>query len=130
MQIFLTLFLCLYEAQREKHTLLRKAAKRNAVMGISPPAGGDQRSTALNPCRLLEKTGENFNPNSLILRSLSDPFAERGIIGEEHHADGFFSCGKHHAVGLHAAQGCGLEVCNHNQLPSDQILGLIPLCDA
>ena len=35
-------------------------AKRNAVGEISPPAGGDQRSTALDSCRLLKKAGENF----------------------------------------------------------------------
>ena len=41
-QILFTPFLCGKEAQREKHTLLRKAEKRNSVIGISPPAGGDK----------------------------------------------------------------------------------------
>ena len=35
-------------------------AKRNAGGEISPPAGGDQRSTPLDPFRLLKKAGENF----------------------------------------------------------------------
>ena len=38
-----------------------KLQKESAVWGISPPAGGDQRSTALDSCRLLEKAGENFH---------------------------------------------------------------------
>ncbi len=33
---------------------------RNAEWGISPVATGDQRPTALDPCRLLKKSGENF----------------------------------------------------------------------
>ncbi len=38
----------------------RKFPKRNAKRGISPVATGDQRPTALDPCRLLKKSGENF----------------------------------------------------------------------
>ncbi len=34
--------------------------KRNAERGISPVATGDQRPTALDPCRLLKKSGENL----------------------------------------------------------------------
>jgi len=30
------------------------------ALGISPVATGDQRPTALDPCRLLKKAGENF----------------------------------------------------------------------
>jgi len=37
-----------------------KLTKENAGI-ISPPAGGDQRPTALDPCRLLKKAGENFH---------------------------------------------------------------------
>ena len=40
--------------------------------GISPPAGGDQRPTALDPCRLLKKAGENF-----IIDLVSDIDTER-----------------------------------------------------
>ncbi len=38
----------------------KKFPKRNAEWGISPVATGDQRPTALDPCRLLKKAGENF----------------------------------------------------------------------
>ena len=47
---------------KKKSTLcFAKLQKESAVWGISPPAGGDQRSTALDSCRLLEKAGENFH---------------------------------------------------------------------
>ncbi len=48
---------------KQIRNLLRKIAsfpKRNAKRGISPVATGDQRPTALDPCRLLKKSGENF----------------------------------------------------------------------
>ena len=57
-----TLFSLTIEAQREKHTLLRKAAKRKRrKRRISRSAERDRRSTAPDSCRLLEKAGENFN---------------------------------------------------------------------
>ena len=31
------------------------------ALGVSPSAEGDQRPTALDPCRLLKKAGENFH---------------------------------------------------------------------
>ena len=34
--------------------------KENALRGFSPSAEGDQRPTALDPCRLLKKASENF----------------------------------------------------------------------
>ena len=37
--------------------------------GISPSAEGDQRSTPLDPCRLLQKAGENLQKmNQTLLR--------------------------------------------------------------
>ena len=45
----------------------RKANKREMPRLVSPPAGGDQRSTALDSCRLLKKAGENFS-NTLAVK--------------------------------------------------------------
>ena len=63
-QILFTPFLCGKAAQRENHTLLRKAAKRNADWGISPPAGSDRRSTAPD----LEKAGEILTQRAFAFR--------------------------------------------------------------
>jgi len=38
----------------------KKLTKRNADKSISRSAERDQRPTALDPCRLLKKAGENF----------------------------------------------------------------------
>ena len=55
--------ICFAEFAKEEKDLQanpRIAARVRAVKGISPSAEGDQRPTALEPCRLLKKAGENF----------------------------------------------------------------------
>ena len=77
--------------------MLRKATKRNADREISPPAGDDQRYTALNPCRLLEKAGENF-PCNVFLRK-SKIFQKTGLTVP-------FSNERSHALNI-TVIGCG-----------------------
>jgi hypothetical protein len=43
----------------------QKFGKKKRRKRISPPAGDDQRPTALDSCRLLKKAGENF-PDTVV----------------------------------------------------------------
>ena len=61
------LFFCKKQAQNEKRLAISPQiatriclAKENAVWEISPSAEGDQRPTALDPCRLLKKGGRKL----------------------------------------------------------------------
>ncbi|MBQ9773522.1 MAG: hypothetical protein IJW30_02555 [Clostridia bacterium] len=48
-----------FEAIGAKEKAWQKEKRRKK--GISPSADGDQRPTALDPCRLPQKAGENFH---------------------------------------------------------------------